>query len=294
MHHLLQNKLLTVQVALPATEYLGTRYDWTGMLTRVTYKGHLMTSAERPSLSAKDGIGQGFCNEFGIKAPVGYDEIQAGEWFHKIGIGLLQRDKGPYNFLRNYPVRSAKFTTELDLEKVHISCEGPLENGYAYKLDKTFHLLEDGFEILYQLKNTGTKSIITNEYNHNFIAINGSTTGSNYQIKFPFQLDESVLDERINPEALVQFGADQIGFSGAPEKDFFFSDLSGGKVQTAHWELSCTTSRLVISETGDFPSKAFHLWGSGHVISPEMYIDINLLPGATQRWKRTYAFNSLP
>ena len=283
-----------MHVALPATEYLGTRYDWTGILTRVTYRGHLMTSAERPSLSAKDGIGQGFCNEFGIKVPVGYDEAQPGEWFHKIGVGLLQRDKEPYSFLKNYPLQTANFTTKGDLEKVLISCEGPLENGYAYKLDKTFHLLEDGFEILYQLKNTGNKPIKTNEYNHNFIAINGSTTGPNYLLKFPFQLDESVLDERINPEALVQFDDDHIRFSGVPEKDFFFSDLSGGNAQIAHWELSCTTSGITISETGDFPSKAFHLWGAGHVISPEMYVDINILPGAIQCWKRKYVFSSLP
>ena len=41
--------------------------------------------------------------------------------------------------------------------------------------------------VKYYLENTGEKDIITDEYTHNFIAINKDLIGTNYLIKFPFQ-----------------------------------------------------------------------------------------------------------
>ena len=43
-----------------------------------------------------------------------------------------------------------------------------------------------------------------------------------------------------------------------------------------------------LRETGSFPTSAINLWGWCHVISPELFIEINLEPGNAMEWSRQY------
>lgn len=294
MAHLLQHKDLKVYVDLPQTNYKGVRYDWTGMITKVDFRGVTLTGKENPTQQLEDNLGQGLYNEFGIKTPVGYRELLSGGWFHKIGVGLLQKDDGPYDFLKDYPVRPARFTVDGTDRQLKITCTGVLTNGYAYVLEKTIVLLDNGFEIKYKLENTGNKQIITTEYNHNFLAIGDAAIGPQYQLDYAFTLDENVLDENINPEYLVRFTGQQIKLASVPSQAFFFSDLSGSANVAAAWTLTNKEMGIAITESGNFTTKALHLWGAGHVISPELYIDLHILPGQTASWTRTYGVTVLP
>jgi hypothetical protein len=170
-----------------------------------------------------------------------------------------------------------------------ISCISQEANGYSYELVKEIELLESGFRILYHLKNTGEKTISTDEYNHNFTAINNEMVGVNYRLKFPFTMKPEKIEGNVNPEGKVVIGSNEFSFSGTPEKQFFFGNLTGGQTVDAYWELVNSGTGIGIRETGSFTTNKINLWGWKQVISPELFFSINLEPGKEIEWSRTYS-----
>lgn len=285
---ILKNDHLEIQIDLPLENYNFTRFDWTGKITSVKFKGKPVSGVEIAGLTDGQKSGKGFYNEFGIDMAVGYQEISEGEWFHKIGVGLLKKEGKNYDFRVNYKVRPAEFTVKTDSGKVTMTCESKNVNGYSYVLTKEIRLLDDGFTIQYALFNSGEKNIQTNEYNHNFIGIDNELTGNDYVLKFPFQLNPELFGETVNPENKVEIGENEITFNATPNDQFFFSTLAGNEPVDAFWELRNTKNKIGISETGDFKTSKVNLWGWKHVISPELFFDVNVRAGETVKWSRTY------
>ena len=155
-------------------------------------------------------------------------------------------------------------------------------------MKKKIELQESSFTIKYELQNTGVKDIITDEYVHNFIAINNDLIGRNYILKFPFQLKPKLFWETVNPEQKVDIEENEIKFIDSPKEQFFFSNLSGNKNVDAAWELINLKSKIGISEIGSFKTNKVNLWGWRHVISPELFFKIFVKPGESSKWFRTY------
>ena len=149
------------------------------------------------------------------------------------------------------------------------------------------------FIINYNLKNTGEKNIITDEYVHNFTSINNDLIGHNYELKFPFQLKPKLFDENINPEHKVKIKNHHISFNGSHNKPFFFSNLSSNNKIEGSWKLINHANKIVISETTSFKTAKVNLWGCKHVISPELFFNINIKPGESTEWSRTYKMSLL-
>ena len=288
MTHVLKNNNLEVQIDLPLTNYNFSRFDWTGKIVSVMYKGISVSGVEKLNNEDENKSGKGFYNEFGINAAIGYDEIKEGDWFHKIGVGLLKKDGSEYLFSKEYEIKPAKFTVAAKPDKISISCKSQIANGYAYEYMKEIKMLESGFIVTYHLKNTGSKTIITNEYDHNFIAINNNFIGSDYILKFPFEINPVQFDATVDPEGKVEVGQKEITFNATPDEQFFFSNLTGNQNRDAAWEILNTKSKIGISETGSFKTNKVNVWGWKHVISPELFFDIRVEPGHEIEWSRTY------
>ena len=286
--YVLKNENLEIRIDPPLDNYHFSRFDWTGKIIDVTYKGIKVSGIEQIDKN-DDKVGKGFYNEFGIDAPIAYDDTKEGDWFHKIGIGILQKDNEPYSFSKKYPIKPAKFSVTQGKNKIIINCESQLVNDYSYYLTKEIELFESGFKIKYQLQNTGKKAIETNEYTHNFLTINNELIGKNYTLKFPFEITTG-LGEIVNPENKVQVGFNEITFDNMPTEQFFYSNLSGGESVDASWELINTKSNIGIRENGSFKTSKVNLWGWQHVISPELFYDVNVQAGQTVEWSRTYSF----
>jgi hypothetical protein len=254
----------------------------------VKYKDISVSGVEKLNDEDDNISGKGFYNEFGIDSAIGFYEIDEGDWFHKIGIGFLKKAGDEYGFYKKYEIRPATFKVTATPDKIMINCKSGNANGYRYKYKKEIILNESGFLIKYCLKNTGEKTINTNEYGHNFIAVNNELMSSDYILKFPFNLNPEMFNETVNPEEKVEIGKKEITFSGTPGQQFFFSNLSGSENVDAGWELINTKNKIGISETGSFKTKKVNLWGWTHVISPELFFDINLKPGEEIEWSRTY------
>jgi hypothetical protein len=294
MSYTLKNEELEIQIDLPLSNYNFSRFDWTGKIIAVKYKNILITGVERPKNEDNSKSGKGFYNEFGISEAIGYDETEIGNWFHKIGIGLLKKEAGDYQFFRNYEIRPASFTVNSNPNKITISCKSELVNGYSYILIKEISIVGSSFIVHYYLKNTGEKTLKTTEYTHNFIAIDQELLGSDYILKFPFCIKPELFEENLNTEGKIEIGLKEITFNATPNEQFYFSNLSGNESVDASWEVINTKNRIGIRETGDFKTNKVNLWGWKHVLCPELLFEINLLPSKEVEWSRTFtAFETI-
>ena len=173
-------------------------------------------------------------------------------------------------------------------QKIIIICKSELVNGYSYILKKEISISENSFTINYFLHNTGEKKIITDEYVHNFMAINNALIGEDYKLNFPFPINSSLFDETVNSENKVEIGLDNVTFNKTPEKQFFFSNLTGGKELQAEWILTNLKANVGIKEFGSFKTDKINLWGWKHVISPELFFKISVDPKETVEWSRKF------
>jgi hypothetical protein len=288
MTHVLKNEHLEIEIDLPLGKYNFSRFDWTGKIVLVKYKNICVSGVEKIPDEDDTQSGKGFYNEFGIDAALGYAETKAGEWFHKIGIGLLKKEDEGYLFCRKYAIEPADFKVTAKQDEMIVNCISPVCNGYSYVLKKEISLVDDGFIIKYFLKNTGEKAIHTDEYNHNFIAINNELIGNDYLLKFPFCIKPAQFGETVNLERKVDIGEKEFTFNGTPNEPFFFSNLSGNENVESSWELINTKTKIGISEKGSFKTNKVNLWGWKHVISPELFFAISVAPGKEIEWSRTY------
>jgi len=288
MAYILKNEHLEVHIDLPLENYGLSRFDWTGKIVAVKFQDVYLSGIERTDIENTDLIGKGFYNEFGIDKALGYDTAEVGSWFHKIGVGLLKKEDRQYSFANNYQIKPAEFRVKTLTNKVLIQCKSVAVNGYSYLLKKEIELFEQSFRITYELQNTGKKTIVTDEYNHNFLSINKELIGKNYILAFPFELKPELFDENVNTEGKVRLGEKEVSFTGTPKTPFFFSNLSGGKNVTAGWELTNLKTKIAIAETASFQTDKVNLWGCEQVISPELFFKISIEPGQSVQWSRTY------
>lgn len=293
MPHILQNSNIEIHIDLPEEGYNFSRFDWTGKITQLKFQNMPLTIAERTDIVDDAAFGKGFYNEFGMDTALGFGKTAIGGWFHKIGVGLLKKEDDQYLFHKKYKIKPAQFEITTAPNKIMINCRSETVNGYAYVLRKEIALQENGFTIDYQLENTGEKDIRTEEYVHNFMAINSALIGSDYVLQFPFQLQPDHFGETVNTEQQVVLGPKEFGFKGTPKEQFFFSNLSGGENVNATWELLHQKEKIRISETASFKTQKINLWGWEHVISPELFYPIFIQAGEATKWSRTYKVKRL-
>jgi len=288
MAHILKSNSLKVAIDLPLENYKGSRFDWSGKISSIRFKDLPLTTIEDAGSKDVNFLGKGLYNEFGITNPVGYNETPKGGWFHKIGVGLLKKEHKQYLFHRKHVIRPAHFDITYEDRKIIIICKSELVNGYSYILKKEISISENSFTINYFLHNTGEKKIITDEYVHNFMAINNALIGEDYKLNFPFPINSSLFDETVNSENKVEIGLDNVTFNKTPKKQFFFSNLTGGKELQAEWILTNLKANVGIKEFGSFKTDKINLWGWKHVISPELFFKISVDPKETVEWSRKF------
>lgn len=282
---ILQNNRLKVELAQPGIFYNGARFDHNGFITGVTLDArHTFCVPESPVKGEGSG-GCGLCGEFGIDEAIGYEETKVGGYFLKIGVGLLKKpDDKPYNFFHNY-----KFTPQLSsiaFEEDSFSFTAQAENcnGYAYRYQKNVAICDNRLKISYTLENTGSKRITTTEYCHNFLGIDKRPVDSSYQLTIP-NLQELSLE--------AGYVCSHDGFITWPDEPMekqFYCLPKATQGDGCSWRLVNNMAGVGVSETDDFTACKLALWGYRHVISPEVFVRVDVEPGQTQQWSREYEF----
>jgi hypothetical protein len=297
--HTLRNDKLSLLVYLPDAEqgfYRSTRFDWSGMIARADYKGHRFfapwKSPHNP-LDTEDVIGP--AEEFGMQSPLGYAQAKVGETFIKIGIGHLLKGKDePYGFWKEYRIsRPAAWQIEKANDSIEFRQVLQDDRGYGYDYSKRIALLTDeaGFVIARRLKNTGTRPIQTNHYNHNFTMIDDEPIGPAYRLTFPFA---PVVSQKETPrlQGQVQCQGTQMFFTGrvAPDKPLWFL-LEGYKTVEDHAiTIANTKSGASVKIIGDYLMSRLAFYGASTAACPEPFTEFTLQPGEQKAWQTRYVF----
>lgn len=281
----LNNNLLSITIAEPGSLYKGSRFDWTGHITEIIYNNEF-TFTVPESLDPKMGTGgSGFCNEFGIEQVIGYDASRPGQQFPKIGVGLLTGDKAPYFFAKPYAIEAITYevvyTSNLAYE-VHARFSS--DTDYDCLLKKRIEIAGSDLTITYTLINNGNKEISTDDYNHNFIGINKALIGLDYELDLPiansFKLEAGQC--QINGQSLT--------WASAPTEDFYLKVALKDSKSPYNWNLFHKKLGVGVKECSSFPISKCAVWGSGHVVSPELFFQVDLKPSDSVTWERKYCF----
>ena len=282
---MLRSPRITVEIARPGTVYRGSRFDWTAFITQVTLDGAHTFCVPESTTPGQGTGGIGLCNEFGINEPIGYGEIEPGEQFPKLGVGLLTRIDGEsYQFARPYPITPFPISMEHGADYAKFTVEPLPCRGYAARLEKLVTVAADRLILAYRLENIGERRIITTEYNHNFLGIDGRPAGPEYLLRFAYAPNAGAW-----PEAVWADGG-KISWRSVPLGEFYFHVNSFPTVPPHGWELINVRSGAGVRGTEDFAPCRLPVWGHGGVICPEVFIAIDLAPGAVMTWRREYEF----
>lgn len=210
--HQISNGEITATVYLPDARngfYKTTRFDWSGAVGGLKYKGHEYYGTwfskitdiydfgyEGPNkdvISADFTAMVGPAEEFGA---LGYNDVPPGGPFVKPGVGALKRDEGNYNHSRPSAIANGGTwdvkTSREAVEFTHTLSEPSINFGYVYTKVVRLTPGKPQMIISHVLKNTGSKPIVTNVYNHNFTTIGMQPTGPDVEITVPWQMARGI------------------------------------------------------------------------------------------------------
>jgi hypothetical protein len=295
--HTLKSEQLTVTVYLPDAEngfYRGTRFDWAGVF-RVQYGSHKLFGPWKDSHNPKnnDDI-LGPSEEFGMFAPLGYNDAKAGESFIKIGVGeLTKANEEKYGFWTNYKiVKPGTWKIEKSDDKISFEQSLASGSGYSYKYSKTLVLSGSELKIQHRLENSGTKPIQTDHYNHNFFNVDGDGVGKNYELDFPFEPKAALTKERFND--LIQLDGKKLRFKGPLDTGSIYAELAGFRTEAGSQDASVimrhTPTGVTVKMTGDRAPSKFNVWGVNTTICPEPFLQFELESGKSTEWSWNYQF----
>jgi hypothetical protein len=293
----ISNGIIHAAILLPDANkgyYRGTRFDWSGNIASLEYKGHNYFGQWFTKYSPEiHDVIMGPVEEF---APLDYSEIKPGGSFVKIGVGVVYKpDDQPYTFSRLYQLLNpGKWKIEKKSDRV-LFIHDLQDKAFSYHYEKTVMLVKDKPELVLKhiLRNNGTHTIETNVYDHNFFMIDKHPIGPGLVIKFPFNLK----GEGVGFGELAEIQGNQISFLrsiGNGEHAECYS-LEGFGTTSDDYDISIE-NRITgagVRITCDQPLQKLAFWSISTVLCPEPFIKIKVEPGKEITWLIRYEFYTL-
>jgi len=295
--------------------YRGTRFDWSGIIGSLEYKGHNYYGpwfnrldpkvydyryegdevVASPCVSATGPAEEFQTNERAL----GWDEAKVGGTFIKIGVGVLRKDEGAYDIFKQYEiVDPGKWSVKRDSDGIEFTQElADPSSGYSYVYVKTVRLVSGEPELVLQhsLRNTGRRTIRSAVYNHNFLVLDKQPTGPGFSITVPFQIQPASTPNK----SVIEIRGNQIVFLktlGFQDDAYVYTPLRGFRTTPEDYEIRIENRRLGagMSINGDRPLSSEVLFANRAVLAMEPYITMTIDPGAEFTWKITYRYYTLP
>ena len=295
---LISNGLIHAVVLLPDAKngyYRGSRFDWSGVIGCLEYKNHTYFGVWFPHYDPylHDAI-TGPVEEFRPRdaSPMNYDKAKPGELFVKPGVGVLRRiDDGPYRFTAPYPlVDGGKWTvhTKRDSVSFRHDLTGPSGISYIYKKTLELEKHQPVLIVQHELKNTGTETIETDVYNHDFFVIDGTPTGPAMVVRFPF---EPKAEPGLANGASIQ-GKEIVYGRELQTGETAGSSLTGFSSNVSDYDfvVENRNTGVGVRQTGDLPISSIYFWSIRTTICPEAYVHLKISPGQTSHWTIRYRF----
>ena len=207
----ISNGILQVKLLLPDAQngyYRGTRFDWSGAISSLQFKGHEYFGKwfDRYDPKIHDAI-QGPVEEFLTNGMgLGYEEVKTGESFVKIGVGAVRKpEERAFRQFNTYDITdNGKWT----IERAPITWSSrrnsptPMATPTCIRRPSGWPRASHEMVLEHSLKNTGKKPISTSVYEHNFYMLDHQPAGPDYSVRFPFE---------VHPQADLQGAAESRG-----------------------------------------------------------------------------------
>lgn len=311
----LANGVMKAKVYLPDPQrgfYHSTRFDWSGFIGALEYKGHnyygdwfsrLDTDPkywdfnydEDEIVSAPQTAGVGPVEEFQTNGiALGYNEAKPGENFVKIGVGILRKiDDKRYSHSDYYPlVDTGRWTVTHTKNSITFNqIVSDSQSGYAYDYTKTVRLVPGKPQMIidHRLRNTGTKPIATQVYDHNFLVLDHQRPGPDFVIKFPFQ---PTVTRPVSP-GLGELRPNQIAYLKTLEgKDRMQAQMKGFNNSPSDYSITIENTKVGagVRYSGNRPLWSVGYWSIRTVLAAEPFIDFDIVPGDEYTWALTYDY----
>jgi hypothetical protein len=286
---------IRAKLYLPNAEtgyYRGTRFDWSGVIASLEWKGHNYFGLwfEKYDPKLHDAI-TGPVEEF---STVGYDEVKPGESFVRIGVGAVRKPEEPaYRQFGTYDITDAgTWTVNRAADSIEFVHQLRDTAGYAYEYHKKVRLTGNTLVLEHLLKNTGRKAIATNVYEHNFYVLDGELTGPDYVVRFPF------VPRAARPlNGLAEIRGKEVAFLKPFEpKQSVYTEIEGYGATPADYDIRVenTKTGAGVRQTSDRPMSKLAFWSATRTVCPEAFIDLRIDPGKESSWRITYEFYEVP
>ncbi len=296
----LSNGLIEAKLYLPDAQqgyYRGTRFDWSGVISSLRFKGHEFFGQwfERYDPKIHDAIA-GPVEEFLTRdAGLGYEEAKAGGSFIRIGVGVVKKpDEKAYQRFKTYEILDpGRRSIRKGPDWIEFTHELSSDTGYGYIYKKTVRLAKDKpvLSLEHTLRNTGRLAIETAVYDHNFFVMDGQPTGPGSVVRFPFEAraTKSLQD-------LAEVRADQLVYLKELEKgQSVYTELEGFGPTARDYDIRLENRKagMGVRITGDQPIAKLVFWSIRTTFCPEPYINLRIEPGSESSWKIAYEFYTL-
>jgi hypothetical protein len=305
----ISNGQITAKIYLPDAKngyYRSTRFDWSGAVYSLQYKGHDFYGPWFDRIDPKvinwvfqgPDIVSGPCSA--LEGPVdefqtvlGWEDAKPGGTFIKIGVGVLRKTGTEYN--RYFPyevVNPGKWSVEKHTDSIVFQQDlSDPASGYGYVYRKIVRLVKGQPEMVIErsLKNTGKLRIQSTTYDHNFVVLDKQPPGPDFTFKVPYQIQSPRPPKKEQAEVRgneiiynkTLSGEDQVA---VPIQGF--SDNAKDNEIVIENKKVCAGVRV----KGDRPLIRNILWSIRTVLADEPYIAIDVQPGNEFTWKNTFEY----
>jgi hypothetical protein len=291
---------LQARLYLPDPEkgyYRGTRFDWSGVIASLRYRGHEYFGEwfARHDATHHDAI-TGPVEEFRVgETTVGYEEAKPGESFLQIGVGTLRRpDEPAYRRFDTYElVDPGEWGVVTAADRVELTHVLHHPAGWAYRYTKVVRLEPDRPELVleHRLENTGTRTLAVSVYDHNFFVIDAQPTGPDLVVTFPFEA-RAIGDLK----GLAELRGRELRYlRGLREGETAMTEIEGFGRTAADYDLRVENRKTGagVRLVGDRPISKIIFWSIRTTLCPEPYIDLEVAPGQETRWTLRYQLYTL-
>jgi hypothetical protein len=311
------NGEIRAKIYLPDAQngfYRSTRFDWSGVIGSLVYKGHEFYGPwfQRVDPKAYDFVYEGQdvvaspfsasmgpTEEFQTNGKaLGFDEAKPGGTFIKIGVGVLRRpDAANYDKAKPYEiVDSGKWSVKKSgdsVEFTHVLKDPATQYAYVYR--KTVRLTKGKPQMVIEhaLKNTGAKTIETAVYNHNFLVLDKQAPGPDFVVTVPFQIQA-----RRAPESGVgEIRGNQVHYlKTLQDKDRMTTSLGGWSGDAKDFDIRVENQKAGVGLriVGNRPLSNLAIWSIRTNVSVEPFNAMTIEPGKEFTWNLTYDYYTLP
>lgn len=299
----LQNQFLSVDIRLPGSEPQSERFDSSAVVKQVVLNGkHCFCQPEQIKKDRVTCWGFGLCAEYDMNAIAA--ETRKYEHFPKPGVGILTQieDGKPYDMWSHYDIKRFAKTWESGSDWIVFKEEPFLCLGIALRIKRRLRLKENCIVLTTEIENIGERRAVFSEYQHNFVAIDDIPINDGYCLEIPFdgKLDELMRSFRTLPSyepvkdsSLYVKGCKALWCKPMDERTYHKVTLQDDILDCSdyYWTLSHRDVGASVTERMDFKPWKLVLWGIEHCISTEVYCLLDIQPGASQSYTRTWCFD---